>query len=209
MKKDVLLILSAGHGGVYDKDTDKMLYSVYQTKRYKFDNGEMVFEKDLNQDIKNTIVGLCETKNIPYYDLSNSNIDIPLPQRVGMANSIKDVYPELYPIYLSFHHNASINHNARGFEMYIYNKASDKTKYIATNIHESIKQVLKDYYIPDRGIKSANFYELKKTAMPSVLFEVCFFDNEKDMYIRKECGYGYFVCLSIVNTINEIKKELL
>lgn len=108
------------------------------------------------------------------------NRDVPLRERTDIANAWgADVYQ-------SFHHNAL---NGRwgdhtGTETYIYNgNVSDSTRKIASKSHEAIVKV---YGLRDRGIKRANFHELRETRMPANLTEGGYMDSRIDIKVMRD-----------------------
>ncbi|MDO7206322.1 N-acetylmuramoyl-L-alanine amidase [Paraclostridium bifermentans] len=76
--------------------------------------------------------------------------------------------------YVSIHCN-SFNNSASGVETFSY---TDKTKNLANCIHEEILKT--NAYTKNRGVKTANFYVLRKSSMRSCLIELAFIDNELD-----------------------------
>lgn len=111
-------------------------------------------------------------------DDTKGQTDVPLADRVKKANDFGADF------YLSIHHNAGIYGGSGGGLMaYIYNNAS-KTSLEWQN-------VLYNAAITATGLKgnrsqpkaSANFYENRMTAMPSVLMECGFMDSKTDVPI--------------------------
>jgi N-acetylmuramoyl-L-alanine amidase len=117
-----------------------------------------------------------------------TDIDTPLSNRTALANSKNADF------YLSVHANAVGNgewNNTRGIETFHYTKASEASKKYASIIH---KYLIGGTKLPDRGVKSADFYVLKETKMPSVLVECAFMTSKEDAALlltdayRKECA---------------------
>jgi N-acetylmuramoyl-L-alanine amidase len=97
--------------------------------------------------------------------------DVDLAPRVAMAERMDA------NLFVSIHAN-SINlsrTDINGLETYYYSSASAKR--LAQSIHNSILQSMD---IRDRGVRSARFYVLRKTSMPSVLVEVGFVTGRED-----------------------------
>ena len=86
--------------------------------------------------------------------------------------------------YLSIHHNAG---GGTGFESYVYNgSVPSETLSYQGIIHDEVMAAVKPYNVTDRGKKRANFHVLRETTMPSVLVEVLFVDNPKDVALLNE-----------------------
>lgn len=107
------------------------------------------------------------------------NRDVPLRERTDLANAwAADVYQSL-------HHNAL---NGRwgdhtGTETYVYSgNVSEATRKIASRSHEAIVKV---YGLRDRGIKRANFHELRETRMPANLTEGGYMDSRIDIKVMR------------------------
>ncbi|MEN2256875.1 N-acetylmuramoyl-L-alanine amidase [Paraclostridium benzoelyticum] len=82
--------------------------------------------------------------------------------------------------YVSIHCN-SFNKTASGIETFSY---TDKTKDLANCIHEEILKT--NAFTKNRGLKTANFYVLRKSNMRSCLIELAFIDNELDAKLLRE-----------------------
>lgn len=107
-----------------------------------------------------------------------------LEQRSDFANSRKADF------FYSFHVNAT--DGGEGFESYIYNKLTSKSKtaQIQSVIHGYIvNDVMKKYGIKDRGKKKANFHVLRETTMPAMLGEYLFIDNPKEAAKLKDFAF--------------------
>ncbi|QBP41946.1 N-acetylmuramoyl-L-alanine amidase family protein [Paenisporosarcina antarctica] len=108
-------------------------------------------------------------------DDSSGKTDIPLVNRTNQANAWKA------DIYVSSHHNAIGNEwgNHSGVETFVMEPASNNplSFKLANEIHPKVVHAMQ---ILDRGVKSANFHELRETNMPSVLVEGGFMDSRTD-----------------------------
>ena len=83
----------------------------------------------------------------------------------------------------------SENYNVKGEELTVNQILIDlviqqtvaHSKRLALKVHESIKPVLKNFSIDDRGIKPGLFYVLALSKRPGILIEGGFVSNEKEL----------------------------
>ena len=105
--------------------------------------------------------------------------DVSLADRVAIANRRNA------SLFVSIHANAHGSGRewtpARGYEVYIYTPGG-KAEVLAQRLVKWATELLLpfDPHFPMRGIKTANFYVLRKTKMPAVLIEHGFMTNEAD-----------------------------
>lgn len=108
-------------------------------------------------------------------DDPSGKTDIPLVNRTNQANAWKA------DIYVSSHHNAIGNEwgNHSGVETFVMEPASNNplSLKLANHIHPKVVNAMQ---IRDRGVKSADFHELRETKMPAVLVEGGFMDSRTD-----------------------------
>lgn len=107
-------------------------------------------------------------------DDTSGKTDVPLSTRTNKANSW------CADIYVSCHHNALTGKwgDHGGVETFTHPQASKESKTLASLIHP---KVLKTMGIKDRGLKTADFHELRETNMPAVLVEGGFMDSRIDI----------------------------
>lgn len=105
--------------------------------------------------------------------------DVPLTERTNIANSWGA------DLYQSFHHNAYRGTwgTHTGTETYIHNgPVSANTRKYANSAHKGILDVYKLY---NRGIKTANFHELRASRMPANLTEGGYMDSTIDIKVLR------------------------
>ena len=93
---------------------------------------------------------------------------IPLSERTRISNSQENA------IFVSLHYNCANNRSAQGVETYYRSKPSQE---IAARIQSSIVALPK---VASRGVKTANFWVLRRNEYPAVLVEGGFFSNPKE-----------------------------
>ncbi len=143
--------LDPGHGG-----SDNGAVGIYYT------------EKEANLDVAYLTrsyleqLPVCETVSMTR--LADSYVS--LVDRVEYANAGG------YDRFISIHHNA-FNGSVQGTETYCYTDGSPESFAFRDITHPYIVEAFG--YI-DRGVKTANFYVIKYTEMPSILGEASFID---------------------------------
>ena len=79
-----------------------------------------------------------------------------------------------YDYFISFHRNAFSPNKAKGVETYSLS-TTGKGRELATKVQDNLNKIFFD-----RGVKTSNFYVLRKTKCPAILIEVGFIDSDED-----------------------------
>lgn len=123
------------------------------------------YEKNLVLPIAKTTESILkQNKNFKVIMTRSGDTYPTLPGRTTLANNAKA------DVFLSFHANAA-SASANGTETY-YNTA--RSKVFASIVH---KHLIEATGFKNRGLRTANFYVVKNTKMPSALIEVGFLTN--------------------------------
>lgn len=150
----IKICLDAGHGG--------------------FDPGAISFslkEKDLTLEICNFIEAeLRGEDKIKIIKTRDSDKTVSLYERISFANKNNADY------FISIHINSAANKLAKGFESFVYTKASEKAIWLQSILHGNIAKLFE----VDRGKKRENFFVLRETKMPAILLEFGFISNDED-----------------------------
>ena len=100
---------------------------------------------------------------------------LPLDKRVTLANRSGA------GIFVAIHFNSCPNKNANGIEVY-YTDSKNKRSVISQKLASHVLQKSVELtQAKSRGVKTANFYVTKQTAMPSILIESGFLTNAEEM----------------------------
>ncbi|HMQ50219.1 MAG TPA: N-acetylmuramoyl-L-alanine amidase [Saprospiraceae bacterium] len=183
VKEDFCVFLDAGHGSL-DKNGNYVTAPSKQFEHAKgtFHKGKWFFEGVWNRVLTNRVAAKLNNLGIANIIVSHEYVDISLEYRVDMANWYHKNFKN--GLYISNHSNAG-GGSARGFEVYTTpgKTASDEVAEMHWN---NVKDLLGNRiaYRPDGSDsdndREANFYVLKRTAMPAILVEHLFFDNFED-----------------------------
>jgi N-acetylmuramoyl-L-alanine amidase len=126
-------------------------------------------EKEIVLDISRQVASLLEQQGIQAVLTREDDRDLDLEPRVQLAKQVNAA------LFVSIHANAiDLNRpDINGLETYYY----DSGLTLAQSIHASILQATG---MPDRRVRQARFYVLRKTSMPSVLVETGFVTGRDD-----------------------------
>jgi len=153
-----LIVIDAGHGG---RDIGaKVAYPFCEEKRLALSTA-LLAKKYLDQLGYKVIL----TRSKDNY--------LPLSSRVALANQSK------CELFVSIHFNSCKNTSAHGIEAYYVHKNPKHVRTIASyNLAKFLLQkVTHRTKARSRGIKKGNFFVIRNTNMPAVLFEAGFITN--------------------------------
>lgn len=126
-------------------------------------------ETDIVLPIAQQVATLLDQQGVQAVLTRTGEYDLDLQPRVAMAERMNA------NVFVSIHANSiSLSRpDVNGLETYYYSNGQR----LARTIHNSILQSLD---IRDRGVRTARFYVLRRTSMPSVLVEVGFVTGRED-----------------------------
>ena len=105
--------------------------------------------------------------------------DVPLAERTSLANQLR------CNIYVSLHHNAfrGVWGTHTGTETYTHTvNSNSQDERIAREANNAVVSV---YKLHDRGLKKANFHEVREPKMPSCLVEGGYMDSSIDIVVMR------------------------
>lgn len=149
-----------------------------------------VREKDIVLDIGRQVAALLEQQGVQAILTRTDDIDLDLEPRVQLAQRSNA------NLFVSIHANAidMSRPDISGLETYYYNSGEE----LARTIHSSI---LGSVDVADRRVRSARFYVLRKTSMPSVLVETGFVTGREDAAKLSSAAYRSQMANAIVRGI--------
>ena len=146
------IVVDAGHGG---KDMGA--------------NRNGVNEKDLNLSLALMLRDALAEKGFKVYMTRNTDVFLPLPQITAITNQI---HPDLF---ISIHHNASVNPEQHGIETYFFTPQSQP---LASRVQRREISLVGER---DGGVKQARFYVIHHTDVPAILCEVGYVSNPAEL----------------------------
>lgn len=146
------IVVDAGHGG---KDIGA--------------NRNGVNEKDLNLSLALMVRDALAAKGFKVYMTRSSDVFLPLPEITAITNRI---HPDLF---ISIHHNASVNPALKGLETYYFTPQSVA---LARRVHA---REINAVGVRDGGVKQARFYVIHHTPVPAILCEVGYVSNPSEL----------------------------
>src|SRR5437868_8629886 len=155
------VVIDAGHGG--------------------FDHGgipgQRIPEKEMTLDVAQRLKGLLAASGYRVVMTRDSDVFVPLPTRVAIANSYQN------GIFVCIHFNSAKRVGADGIETYFYGRDSLP---LASAVH---------YYVaggapsPNRGVRRRGYYVLRKAKTPAVLVECGFLTNPTEAAYAQTVSY--------------------
>lgn len=190
----MLFIIDPGHGGIIDGK-----YMTAGKRSPKLPDGSVLYEGVNNRINARLIVDALEEEGLNAKLLVDSNEDVALGRRVVDVNWLAQGEE---CVLISIHSDAAGNgvefHPAKGFSAFHYTNASAKSKRMANIIQSELKTNLGSMS-KDRGVRSANFYLLRKTNCPAVLLELGFHTNLEEVQKMQTLEWRQAVVKSVVN----------
>lgn len=214
-----MIFLDAGHGGLDAKGHYTTAPNKMWNHRDKdtFHKNGVIYEGLLNR----SIVKMIETKltelRIPFMRVYDNSVDLPLAQRVRLANTYAKVHKSEQHIFISVHNNASMSQTARGSEVFT-SPGQTKSDIWAAKYMQNLLDLIgihglsgviiprMDKFTDGDEDKEANFYVLTQTSMPAFLIECLFFDNLMDAQLIFNPLIQSIFAQAVVETIIEMYK---
>ncbi len=168
-----VIVLDAGHGG---KDSGAIC------------NG--IQEKDLNLKVALQMEKILQANGYSVVMTRREDKYLTLEERVAVAHASQA------DLFVSVHANAARNQSAHGVEVFHHHSASHQSVNLARHVSSRLGDLARN-----RGVKSADFYVLRKTKMPAILVEVGFLTNEYEALRLCTSSYVQQIADSIADGI--------
>src|SRR5438477_6590246 len=155
------VVIDAGHGG-YDRGGIP---------------SQRIPEKVMTLDVSQRLKPLLEKAGYRVIMTRDSDVFVPLPTRVAIANS----YPNA--VFICVHFNSATRSGANGIESYFY---STESAPLAASIQGA---VLGGAPSENRGVRRRGYYVLRRTGIPAVLIECGFLTNPTEAQYAQSAAY--------------------
>lgn len=197
------ILIDPGHGG---EDNGAKARYYYKKKKWKIIN-----EKDIALSLSKKIHANLESENFNSYLTRSVDRTVTLAERAELAEKIKaDLFISVHinsseennprgfeTYYLDNHNDSAIekvekveNKDLKGEALIVNKILTDlviertvkSSKGLASSIHNRIQKLVgKKHKLVDRGVKPGLFYVLALAKRPSILLEVGFLSNSKEL----------------------------
>ena len=158
-----------------------------------------IFERDLTLAISLQVEKELKKKNIDYYMLRTTDTYMSLEDRVTTAND------KACKLFISIHINSFQDSKQSGI-LTTYNPNSPIGKEIAEIMQSRISNIgMRDRNIMPRP----NLYVLRNTDMPSLLLEIGFMSNKKDLKLLTDAKFQQKCAAQIVLGIDDIVSKYI
>ncbi|HZK57909.1 MAG TPA: N-acetylmuramoyl-L-alanine amidase, partial [Clostridia bacterium] len=185
--REILIVVDPGHGG-----PDPGTISANLNMR----ESEIVL--DISLKLNKLLIEEGFRTYMTRMDDSNNGFKLGLQDRTDVANVLDA------NLFVSIHANSFTNNSASGIETF-YSPGDADGKKLAGIIQSKL---INDLKMTDRGAKSANYFVLEHTIMPSVLVETGFLSNSSDEAKLATDKYREQVAKSIFEAIIEYLENI-
>ena len=168
------IVIDAGHGGSDPGAVNRKHY-----------------EKDVALTIALKLGQLLSKAGADVIYTRTTDRTVELGERCQIANNASADY------FISIHLNAAEAKSANGIETYAYGISGKGTE-LAKAVQ---KELITKTGARDRGVKSANFYVLKRTRMPAILVETGFISNDAECLALFKDGYQRIIAEAIAKAV--------
>lgn len=131
-------------------------------------------ETDVVLDVALQLARLLQARGVQVLMTRTSEVDVDLPPRVSLANSSRA------DAFVSLHANAlSLDRpDVNGIESFYFAGAANQSRALAAALQQEMLMV--SPASPDRGVRTARFFVIRRTVMPSTLVEMGFVTGSLD-----------------------------
>ena len=179
-----LIIIDPGHGG--------------------FDIGAQVRnlkEKDLALKTATLVKEDLHKKGYRVILTRSRDVFLPLKNRTAIANDTKS------KLFVSIHFNAFKAAQAKGIEIYYYNRGEKSRQASSKKLAQTVlKRLIQTTGAQDRGVKHGNFHVVRETEMPAILIEGGFITNPQEHAKLSDDAYvqamATAISVGVINYLN-------
>ena len=131
-------------------------------------------ETDVVLDVSLQLARLLQSRGVEVVLTRTTEVDVDLPPRVALANSSGA------DVFLSVHANAlsMMRPDVNGIESFYFEPAGNRARSLAAAVQRQMLAISPGS--PDRGVRTARFFVIRRTVMPSTLVEMGFVTGALD-----------------------------
>ncbi len=185
------VVLDAGHGG-----SDSGAIGPHGVKEKDVTLAVTKKVQDILKNSGSRVIMTRETDRDVYGINATDRQELQARVNVGL-------YAPETELFLSIHCNAFSNPAAHGMETYHYD-GSYRGQRLATLLNEELEEAGGLF---NRGVKTANFYVIKHSAVPASLIELGFITNYKEEALLDDDEYQTKLAFAIAKALNRYFQE--
>ena len=152
-------------------------------------------ETDVVLDVCLQVAQLLQARGVQVLMTRTTEVDVDLPPRVALANSSRA------DAFVSVHANALSRYrpDVNGIESFYFQEAGRPSRNLATALQQQMLSISPGS--PDRGVKPARFFVIRRTVMPSTLVEMGFVTGALDAPRLADAAYRRRMALALATGI--------
>ncbi len=156
-------------------------------------------ETDVVLDVALQVAQLLQAKGVQVLMTRTSEVDVDLPPRAALANSSGA------DLFLSIHANAltMARPDVNGIETFYFESA--RARALAQAVQDEVLAVSPGS--PDRGARTARFYVIRRTVMPSALVEMGFVTGQLDSPRLADAAHRRRLALAISRGLLNVLRQ--
>ncbi|WP_066055752.1 N-acetylmuramoyl-L-alanine amidase [Robertmurraya korlensis] len=168
-------------------------------------------EANLNLAVAKKVESLLVSRGYVVYMSRTGNTALSLLERSQMANNLNT------DIFISIHHNSSVDKSANGIESYYYEYNPNNPSKINGDMHNNPDRVNKSITLADliqenmvdytgaydRGTDGSSFSVVRESSMPATLLELGFISNDGERQKLVTDSYQSILARAIADGIDE------
>ena len=150
-------------------------------------------ETDVVLDVSLQLARLLQARGVDVLLTRTSEVDVDLPPRVSLANASNA------DAFVSVHANAlSMSRpDVNGIETFYFEGGSSRSRALAAALQQQMLAVSPGS--PDRGVRTARFFVIRRTVMPSALVEMGFVTGSLDSRRLADPSYRRRMAIALAN----------
>ena len=152
-------------------------------------------ETDVVLDVCLQVARLLQARGVQVLMTRTTEVDVDLPPRVALANSSRaDAFVSVHANALSLYRP-----DVNGIESFYFQEAGRPSRNLAAALQQQMLSISPGS--PDRGVKPARFFVIRRTVMPSTLVEMGFVTGALDAPRLADAAYRRRMALALATGV--------